>query len=217
MYLAENSELNSQADGETSLSCEVAGERDQDDCGSWCDVGIEEATVGATVLARSTNTEVNSLGCEVAGEPDEDDRDSRSCRDVGIEEDTVGAIVLALGRNNELDSRADGETSLRCEVAGELEPDEDDFGSCCDVGIEEGTVGAIVLAFSTNNEVNSRVNGGTNVSVCEVAGEPDEYDCDSCRNVGIEEDTVGVGAIVLAPAMKECPCCTLLHTSLKCM
>ena len=169
MYLAENSELNSQADGKTSLGCEVAGERDQDDCGSWCDVGIEEDTVGAPVLACGTNTEVNSK------------------------------------------SRADGETSLCCEIAGEPDKDDRDSRSCCDVGIEEDTVEAIVLAFSTNNELNSRVNGGTSVSVCEVAGEPDENDCDSCCNVSIEEDTVGVGAIVLAPAMKECPCCTTTH------
>ena len=115
--------------------------------------------------------------------------------------------MLARSTNTEVNSKSweDGETSLGCEVAGEPDEDDRDSRSFCDVGIEEDTVEAIVLAFSTNNELNSRVNGGTSVSVCEVAGERDEYDCDSCCNVGIEEDTVGVGAIVLAPAMKECP------------
>ena len=113
--------------------------------------------------------------------------------------------MLARSTDNEVHSklRADGEISLGCEVVGEPDEDDRDSRSCCDVGIEEDTVGDIVLAFSTNNELNSRVNGGTSVSVCEVAGVPDEYDCDSCCNVDIEEDTAR--AIVLVSAMNKCP------------
>ena len=71
-----------------------------------------------------------------------------------------------------------------------------------------------MLAISTNNEVNSKPRADGEISLgCEVVGEPDEDDRDSrsCCDVRIEEDTVGVGVIVLAPATKECPCCTTTH------